>query len=86
MTLDPRLAALRRDPLSNAPRYYAPGQHPATLRLRRSVAMLEAIGQGDHEAARFARDEIARFEEGESEAKARDLAALESLERRDRDD
>jgi hypothetical protein len=63
---------LKRAPFSEEPRYYPPGQHPATWRMREHLRCIEAVGMGDSDAATYIRDKLVAFEEAESEAKARD--------------
>lgn len=61
---------LKQNPWDDAPRFYPPGQHPAYWRWRETLRKMEALGQGDHEAAGYIREQIAMFEQAESEAKA----------------
>ncbi len=81
MTLDERLEELRG--ADGTRRFYPPGQHPATARLRQQIAKMEFVGFGDTDFARYARDRLALFEELESEAKQR---ALRLLDRQAEDD
>jgi hypothetical protein len=75
LSLHPILAAAR-GPFGER-RFYPPGQHPATIRQRRQLAMLATLPNDpsrraleDHLLA-----ELATFEEGESVEKARYLQA-----------
>ncbi len=52
-----------------SPRFYVPGAHPATERMRAALAKLDAEGFGETEMARHFRDTLAIFEEQQSEAK-----------------
>lgn len=69
---------LKGDPWGDRPRYYPPGCHPATARMRAHLRVLEAFGFGNHECAVYIRDQLASFEQGESDCKARDDLRLSS--------
>lgn len=69
---------LKRSPWDHSPRYYPPGQHPATYRRRKQLEYLEAAGLGDHEFAGYLRERLSQFEEQESERKVRDYLMLQN--------
>lgn len=75
--MDHRLARMRVSPHSLEPRFYPPGMHPATAKLRLQLKKAEALdliveGSSEqlNEFLAYLYDEIAKFEEGESERKA----------------
>lgn len=58
---------------NRTPRYYPPGQHPATYRWRWTLAKALECGLGDdHEMVVYLREQIAAFEQAESDLKAQD--------------
>lgn len=79
---------LKQGPWIDAPRYYPPGQHPATAMMRAQLAKAEQIKadaerksvehgvryetQPLEEFIAYLKDELAMFESRESELKARD--------------
>lgn len=67
--LDPVLKRIR-DPLGRR-RFYAPGSHPVTARLREEIRKLESLPSSEEVDAALAhlRNQVAMFEEGESLAK-----------------
>lgn len=91
--MDPRLAALRSGPVTNEPRFYPPGQNPATAKLRAELKL--ALGlrrdlrssqptvstKAVEEYIEYLQNKLAEFEEGESEAK---MYAYEMLYRKRR--
>lgn len=76
--LDPALEAATRNQWGDR-RFYPPGQHPATLRLRRHRELLALLPENADRDLMLERAdaELARFEEGESIAKADYLRMLE---------
>lgn len=68
-TLHPVLQAVRTP--DGRRRFYPPGEHPVTARLRRDIAALEALPESTQrdEALEWARYQNTIFEEGESIAK-----------------
>jgi uncharacterized protein YlxW (UPF0749 family) len=84
------LAALRANPADNRPRFYPPGQHPASAKwraeLKRALAleatlrsMQEDPNKSLNEYIEYLQNQLAQFEESESEAK---MYAWEILTRR----
>jgi hypothetical protein len=88
---------LKQNPWTDEPRYYPPGRHPATARMREHLAYLEdmlakmrlrAVQMGvkfdtapTEDFIAYLKDQLAAFESRESELKARDAWVL-----RDRED
>lgn len=74
--MDPRLAAIRKHSGSNERRYWPPGQHPATARLRANLKKAYELERkagftgGLTEYIDYLKEQIAAFEEVESELKA----------------
>lgn len=76
--MDPLLEVLKD--AQGRPRFYPPGQHPGTARLRAYLVKLEelhkdivdagATSTDAEEAINYVKDQIAIFEQGESEDKA----------------
>lgn len=72
--MDPRLVAIKH-PGSNERRYWPPGQHPATARLRMELKKAQELERrtgvtgGLTEYIDYIQDQIATFEERESELK-----------------
>lgn len=85
--MDPLLANLKLSQSNNEPRFYPPGMHPATLHIRRQLEKLEEIEER-HGATSLElrkhiqrlRNQIAIFEEAESETKALVLHNLLRIE------
>lgn len=81
--MDPKLESLTAAPYDRSPRFYPPGQHPATYRYREQLRQLKAlqtkVGKIPNVvlAIEYIENKIAEFEERESEAKARMLYHLE---------
>jgi hypothetical protein len=75
--MDPRIAAIKVRPGSNERRYWPPGQHPAIqrqkLELQKAQKLAEVHGmtEGLAEYIDYIQEQIAAFEERESELKRR---------------
>lgn len=69
--MDPLLERAR-DVVTGRPRFYPPGQHPATAEWRETEKRLLALPSSAERdvALEHVQDTLARFEEGESRAKA----------------
>lgn len=78
MSLHPILEAAAATPFGGR-RFYEPGQHPATHRLRQHLEALRKLPPSlDRNAAlEYAKTQIAAFEEGESIAKADHLRMVQ---------
>lgn len=90
--MDPRLSALRNGLHTHEPRFYPPGQNPASARLQAELKLaldlrrqLQSTPTESTEVVEeyieYLRNKIAEFEEGESEAK---MYAYEILYRKER--
>jgi hypothetical protein len=89
---------LKRGPWTDEPRYYPPGQHPATAQMREQLAYAEgllskmrlrAVETGvefdttpTEEFIAYLKDKLAEFEARESELKARDAWIMRDREER----
>jgi hypothetical protein len=76
--MDPVLVAARD--WDGEPRFYPPGGHPATFRLRAHLAVLLRLGVGSIEQDRvvvFLQDQLACFEAIHTEEKMRYLAMVQ---------
>lgn len=90
--MDRRLAGLPAGSWGFEPRFYPPGQHPATHRMREQAKILRSIRSrlaavGSDTAnvdasLDYIDSRMAAFEEQETECKQRTLAMLERRERR----
>lgn len=83
---------LKAVPWSDAPRYYPPGQHPATAQMRAQLKKAEEFkAEIDRQRAltgavvdtkqlvefiNYLREQLVNFEQGESDRKARDHGML----------
>lgn len=92
--MDPRLKQLQmRDGRGRlVPRFYPPGKHPATARMRAEITYLREVVRFDpddfgEEQKRLTKllDQIAAFEEKETEVKYEGLKLFEERDRRRRE-